>query len=413
MQRPLFVTVASLALLSACPGDDKDTAGANTNPDSTGVELPPITTATDTTGEPEPTTTAPTGTGPDVTGTTTEDGPLVCDEFVPMAIEPVIPRVMLVLDKSGSMVSNESGFWDHDSDPMTPDITRWMSLHSVVESIFTNLDAVINFGAVLFPALTATGAYGPAACPVDSDPLVPIGTQTGAAILAALPPADTTSIAGGTPAAAGIAVALEELASLQDSEPKFIILVTDGAANCKAGTVTPELFNAYDDNLPMVVAEAQAMGFPTYVIGIDIEDVFSPVIVDGNPDNTNTYEKLNELAELGGTARPGDEKFYNASNQTELQDALNAITKQVLSCEIKLGEPVPNNFYIQRVEVGADDDADQQVYEGQDTQVANCDAEAGWKYTTEARDAIILCGDACEYYKETGVVQIEYGCFTE
>jgi len=406
MQRPLFVTVASLALLSACPGGNEDTAGVNMTPGTSGVELPPLTT-----GEPETTSGVPTSTEPAPTGTTTEDGPLVCDEFVPMAIEPVIPRVMLVLDKSGSMVSDESGFWDHDSDPMTPDITRWMSLHSVVESIFTNLDAVINFGAVLFPSLTATSAYGPAACPVDAQPLVPIGTQTGAAILGALPPADTTTIAGGTPAAAGIEVALNELAGLQDTEPKFIILVTDGAAIGEEGTGTPELFNVYDDNLPMVVAQAEAMGFPTYVIGIDIEDVFSPVIVDGNPDNTNTYEKLNELAELGGTARPGDEKFYNASNQTELQDALNAITKQVLSCEIKLGEPVPEMFYIQRVEVGADDDADQQVYEGQDDQVANCDAEAGWKYTTEDRDAIILCGDACEYYKETGVVQIEYGCF--
>ncbi|MCY0993212.1 VWA domain-containing protein [Nannocystis sp. ILAH1] len=411
MQRPLFVTVASVALLSACPGEDNDTAGANSTPGTTGIELPPPTGTTTGTTEPDaPTTVAPTSTGPD-TGTTTEDGPLVCDEFVPMEIEPVIPRVVLVLDKSGSMISEESGFWDHDADPNTPDITRWMSLHSVVESIFAGLDNVINFGAVLFPSLTATGSYGPAACPVDADPLVPIGPQSGAAILGALPPADTMTIAGGTPAAAGIQVALDELASLQDDEPKFIILVTDGAANCKKGTMTPELFNAYDDNLPMVVAEAAAMGFPTYVIGIDIEDVFSPTVVDGNPDNTNTYEKLNELAELGGTARPGEEKFYNALNQTELQAALNSITQQVVSCEIKLGEPVPKMFYIQRVEVGSDGDADQQVYEGQDTQVANCDDEAGWKYTTPDRDAIILCGDACEYYKETGVVQIEYGCF--
>ncbi|MDC0722984.1 vWA domain-containing protein [Nannocystis bainbridge] len=409
MQRPLFVTVASVALLSACPGGDDDTAGGNSTPGTTGVELPPLTTTTSTTGPEDPTTGAPT-TGPDVTGTTTEDGPLVCDEFVPMEIEPVIPRVVLVLDKSGSMISEESGFWDHDADPNTPDITRWMSLHSVVESIFASLDNVINFGAVLFPSLTATGSYGPAACTVDAQPLVPIGPQSGAAILAALPPADTTMIAGGTPAAAGIKVALDELAGLQDDEPKFIILVTDGAANCKAGTVTPALFNDYDDNLPAVVAEAQAMGFPTYVIGIDIEDVFSPTMVDGNPDNTNTYEKLNELAELGGTARPGEEKFYNALNQTELQAALNAITQQVVSCEIKLGEPVPDSFFIQQVEVGSDSDADQQVYEGQDTQVANCDEEAGWKYTSPDRDAIILCGDACEHYKQTGIVQIEYGC---
>jgi hypothetical protein len=405
MQRPLFATLALLALAaSGCTDGENSTAGADTR-GTTGIDLPPPTGST--TDEPDPTTGGAT-TGPDLTGTT-GDEPFVCDAFTPPAIEPVIPRVMLVLDKSGSMISEQTGFWDHDGDPGTPAVTRWSSLHSVVESIVTNLDDVINFGAVLFPALKATGTYDANACLVDPAPLVPIGPKSGAAILAALPLADTMDIAGGTPAAAGVHVALQELAGLEDDEPKFIILVTDGAANCTAGAVTPGLFNDYDQDLPAVVAEARQQGFPTYVIGIDIEDVYSPIVTDGNPDNVNTYEKLNELAELGGTARPGVEKFYNALDQTELQVALNAITQQVLSCEISLGQPVPEFFYIQKVTVGGGDPG-QQVYTGMDDQVADCDAEAGWQYTSDAREAIILCGGACERYKQTGVVEIEYGC---
>ena len=192
MQRPALLSLASLGLLlCACPGGDDDTAGANTIGTTT-INLPPPGSTSTTADEPDPTTSASLSTTSDDSSTT--DDVFVCDEFVPMALEPVIPRIMLVLDKSGSMISPGNGFWDHDSDPQTPDVTRWMSLHAVVASIVANLDGAIDFGAVLFPALNATGDYGPAACIVDGAPLVPIGSNAGAAILAALPPADTGAI---------------------------------------------------------------------------------------------------------------------------------------------------------------------------------------------------------------------------
>lgn len=422
MQRPALFSLASLALLlCGCPDGKDDTAGMN---ETTGVTsiLPPTSSdpldPTTTTTGPEPTT----GSGSESVGesdSTTFD-PSICEQFIP-ELDPVIPRVMLVLDKSGSMIfeGNTSepgepldGYWDHDGDPATDEVTRWNSLHAVVESMVSGLDAVIHFGAVLFPSLKATGAFSLAACPVDPAPLVPIGPNAGAAILAALPSADNTTIAGGTPATAGVLVATSELASLQDDEPKFIVLVTDGAANCKQDLEPPGSFNEYDDQLPIAVADALAQGVPTYVIGIDIQDVTTPVVVDGTPDDVNTYEKLNELAEAGGTARPGDEKFYNATNQIELQAALMQIIGDTLSCEISLGGPLHPDLYIKRVEIGADDDPGQLVYTGFDDQVADCAAESGWQYTSDTREAIQLCGAACEHYKQTGVVVIDYGCGT-
>ncbi|MCY1057833.1 vWA domain-containing protein [Nannocystis sp. SCPEA4] len=395
-------------LLSACNsggGGNSDSDAASDSDPVTSI-LPPTTlndssssgepTTSTTTGEPDPTTS--------ISSSTTSDL-LKCDEFIPPAIEPVIPRVVLVLDKSGSMLT----LWDHDGDGATDTVTRWSSLHAVVESILTGLDSAVNFGALLFPALQATSNPNMTACIVNPDPLVPVGPMAAAAILDAIPAADTMTIAGGTPSTEGILAAVDELSGLEGDEPKFIIFITDGAANCDPGQ--DQLFDDYDDRLATAVADARTAGFPTHVVGIDILNELTPIEPGGNPDGINPYEKLNELAEIAGTARDGAEKFYNATNQIELQAALMEITKTVLSCEIKLGEPVPENFYIQRVQVGSDQDPDKLEYIGEDDQVSDCEAEGGWQYTSEARDAIILCGAACEHYKATGHVEIDYGCY--
>lgn len=420
MQRPALISLASLGLLlTGCPdGSGSQTDGEDTLLNTSGINITSESSGGSTSGD-APTT--DTGEPTSSTSGSSGDVPLSCMDFTPPPIMPVTPRVVLVLDKSGSMIAAGKtadpgevgdGYWDHDNDPNTPEVTRWMSLHSVVESMFTGLDALIDFGGVLFPSTAAQADYSAAACLVDAEPLVPVGAMSGAQILAAIPAADATDLEGGTPAAAGMQVAVTELMDLEGDDPRIIVLVTDGAANCSQDAATnAERFEQYDDALPSVVADALAMGIQTYVIGVDILDVTSPTITDGNPDATNTYMKLNELADAGGTSRPGDEKFYNASNQIELQAALESITEAVLSCEIGLGGPVPPDFYIQRVEVGADGDPMQKVYTGVDTQVADCAAESGWIYTDENREAIILCGDACSYYKETGIVHIEYGCF--
>lgn len=421
MQRSALICIASLGLLAACPANEpgeEETATTTQTP----TTLPDFTSG-GSSGSEDPTTT---GIAPETSssGESSTGGPdLSCDKFM-NAIDPVIPRVVLVLDKSGSMVlpgkSNEpgevgDGFWDHDNDPNTPEVTRWSSLHAVVESLFAGLDSVIQFGAVLFPSTKAISDYSALACPVDAEPLVSVAAMNGAAILAAIPAAEATNLAGGTPATAGMKVAIEELSSLDTTEPRFVILITDGAANCSANAANnTERFEGYDEMLPITVAEAKTLGFPTYVIGIDILDLVTPMQTDGNPDNTNTFERLNELAEAGGTARPGDEKFYNANNQIELQAALMEITEAILTCEIPLSKPVPSNYFIQRLEVGPDGDVDQQVYQSDgntEKPVQDCAAESGWQYIDPAkRDAIILCGTACEHYKETGVVNIEFGC---
>ncbi|MCY1061093.1 VWA domain-containing protein [Nannocystis sp. SCPEA4] len=427
MKRALFSSLVAVGLVG-CGDDGKqvDTTGSSNT--MTGILTLPGTstepTSTSSATEPSTTETVPTGTQGQTTDSATASttfDPNDCGEAV-IDIPIVTPNVMLVLDKSGSMVTPDKGYWDHDGDdanndmikdddpnmmePATPRITRWKSLYSVVDFITTTFENSMNLGAVLFPSKMAASAYNATACPVNMTPEVEIAPMNGQAILNAIPGADETdmTIKGGTPATKGVKAALGELGTIQDGQPQFIILVTDGAANCAEDAANnAELFEQYDDNLAAVVGDAFTnLNIPTYVVGIAIKDETSAMTNDGNPDNTNTFQKLNELADTGGRPRAGDTKFYDTQNQVELQMALEEISMQILSCTISL-DPVPK--YPDYVEVSVNGMA------YGNTQVANCDgSEDGWMFTSPDMNEIILCGKACADFQMSGVLDAQYRC---
>ncbi len=434
MSRHPLLIVSSILLLGACPGgtETSDSASEDTTATSGGIILP---TSPDTTGDDiGDTTAAPTTAGAEDTSVepTTEEPPPNCG-VADIKADVRIPRVMLVLDKSGSMVATPSGYWDADADdadndgfvdgdpttPATPKITRWKSLHAVVEFIVTGFESRMDFGAALFPSQKAVKSYDIKACPVNAAPEVVVDTDQGVSILATIPGADDTNQQGGTPAAAGIMTAIGALArdeSLSEEEDlRYIILVTDGAANCNVDAMTGhDLFEVYDVHFPEMVTAARDAGIPTFVVGIDIKNEASPVKSDGNPDDTNTYERLNEVAELGGQPRPDAEKFYNSLNQIELQAALEAISQEITSCTFKLNAPLNDLQYVRELIVQTDKDpmtepnSDPLEYKDQ---VKDCGTESGWHFTDDTRSAIELCGDACDAYKVSGKVDITFDCF--
>jgi len=420
----LFLSVVALGLFG-CGDDGKESGSDSTTMNMTGIGSITITTTpmTDGTGsssgsDSSTPTTSVSGTSSGGGESSTTFDPNDCGE-AKVSIPIVTPNVMLVLDKSGSMVANPGGYWDHDGDdanndgiadsdpmmmtPATAKITRWNSLFSVVEFIVNTFDNSMNLGAVLFPSKTAISDYSAAACPVAMAPEVSVGPMNGQAILNAIPVASDTTLKGGTPAAKGMKVGIAELEGIQTDQPKFAILVTDGAANCsETAPDNTGLFEVYDDNLPMVVGDAfMNKNIPTYVVGIAIQNVTSPASKDGNPDNTNTYDKLNELATLGGKPRPGDVKFYDTQNQVELQTALEEISQQILSCTIDL-DPVPK--YPDYVEVTVNG-----VAYG-NKQVMDCMTEDGWMYTNPEKSQIELCGKACSDFQMSGALDAQYRC---
>jgi Mg-chelatase subunit ChlD len=411
-----------LSLLSALTGactKDASESNSDSNPDSdasvslTGINSLP--TASEG-GSDSGTVTAGTtseisasGTMSEPTAATTAMGntsfdPDDCGESV-VNIPIVTPSVMLVLDKSGSMVADPGGFWDHDQDAATPTITRWNSLYSVVDLIVNNFNNSMYLGAVLFPSKTAAGSYTEAACTVGAAADVPVGPMNAANILGAIPGAltDAMALKGGTPATKGLKVGIAELEAAPADQPKFMIFVTDGAANCQENAPDlTTLFEMYDEDVAPTVASALAMGIKTYVVGIDISQNVSNDLKDGNPNSTNTYEKLNLVADAGGVARPGAEKFYNTTNQDELQAALQMISMQILSCVIDL---TPTPVYPKDVDVAPYGKV----------QVNDCMTEDGWMYLPEdpMKPGVLrieLCGQACTDFQMSGQLDIQYKC---
>ena len=320
-------------------------------------------------------------------GVPVEDGPNCGEQTI--AFEFATPQVMLVLDKSGSMASNT---WDHDRDDATPEVTRWASLHQVVENVATDFDARMEMGAVLFPSVSAPDESNALACLMGEGPDAALSAMGAGAVLASLPAADSTSIYGGTPATAGVRMAAAHLQAAQSEQPQAIVLITDGAANCAEDSTGSGLFLQYDSALPLAVAEAFAAGIPVYVVGIDIEDELLELPF------ANPWERLSEVAEYGGAPRAGDAPFYDVFDEVELDAALESIAQEV-SCAV----PVPEYFDPARVELSIDGAAVPSA--------DGCESGQGW--TADGPGQLRLCADTCLAAQSGTTVEATMSCIAE
>mgnify|MGYP002619650026 CR=1 FL=1 len=328
--------------------------------------------------------------GDDETG----DGSGLCTQAnVDIVLEPPTPQVMVLLDKSNSMNAQ----WDHDADPSTPNVPRWTSLYHVVEHLLMQFEHTTEFGSLLFPAADAwldepTNAWS---CLVSDQPEVAVGAANAQAILDSIPPATGFSISGGTPAVAAFRTALDHLMALPNEQPKAIVLVTDGAANCSEEEAPGDTLFAYDARLPQIVEDAYTQQqIPTYVVGIDIRDFM------GSKPAVNTHHSLSEVALAGGVPRQGGDPYYNSVNQIELTDALDTVLHQI-ECTVKLPE-APEHPDELRVDVDGNPVP----------QLANCSEGDGWAWSNPngPHTHLELCGFACDALQDVGAVGVHYGC---
>jgi von Willebrand factor type A domain len=287
--------------------------------------------------------------------------------------------LLLVLDRSASM-----------EDPIgasgTP--SKWSVVIPTLKSVITATDSSVLWGMKSFPEGSgAECVAGSVTSAID----VQIAATNAKAVTDAI--TVTTDAGNGTPTGDAINAAVTYLKSLSDTNPKYIVLATDGDPSCGAipSKSGPAAYAV------TAVANAKAAGFPTFVIGI--------------ATSSSDAATLNMMADAGGEVPAGATNplaphYYLASDMTTLSSALDSITGQISSCLFPLATPPPV----------ANDPTKVGVYLGSAmTKIQNDPNKSnGWAYTDANDSAIEIYGAWCTMIQAAGAgaVQIIFGCPT-
>ncbi|MCU0665078.1 MAG: VWA domain-containing protein [Myxococcota bacterium] len=287
------------------------------------------------------------------------------------AIEVLPTNLMVLLDMSSSMVTA----------PPTP--TKWEQARAALVTLLSQWDSEINFGLDIFPddgdcgvskAVTADVAPGNATNIIHYlNGASPYGTTP---LCMALRKMSDTSYAKGL---------------WSGNAASYLVLVSDGTDTCGGtagicqgkglfGSTTPSVQQLKDRTTDLV-----KVGVSTFVIGFG--DGVDPI-------------QLNAIAGMGGTMF---NTYLDASNQTELKDALASIATTIASCTFELKDPSASsdpdkvNFFFDGAPVPYD---------------PGCKSGNGWDWTDATHTAITFCKNACEQLTTGSVSHIsaEFGC---
>jgi len=327
-------------------------------------------------------------------GDTGGNGPSdVCEE-VTVRADKVIPDILIVLDKSGSMVwpgcaAAGNPFQlgcPNAAPPYNEPFDRWVPSVAALKTTTVTLQERVRFGLMIFPS---------PAIPGPLPPLTSMGCQPGAV---SVTPALNTAMAIGTeldgevadgdstPIPGTLRAAHDTLGSAlvgpdDAAKPKYVLLVTDGAPNC---TVDSQQANTPEQANMQTYAEIDSLredGIKTYVIGYDTRSTAELAVV------------MDEMARRGGT---GETMHREVTDENSLLDAISAIAGQVTECTFQLDQ-APSD--LKKVSV---------VIDGK--QIKN-DPENGWELTGEK--TIELRGMSCDTVRDISVVHtlgIEVKC---
>jgi len=313
-----------------------------------------------------------TGTG----GSFDDDGGMQCGlQTFDLVRKPA--DLFLVLDRSASMEDGNDGNAATATSP-----SKWSQVIPAVTMAVSATDSDVSWGLKTFPEDGSECAASTVSTKID----VPVAAMNATAVNAAVN--GTTDAGNGTPTASAIKVAFNYLNGLNDGANKFILLATDGEPSCTAALVK-DTTQAHTDAVAAVTAAA-AGGVKTFVVGV----------ATTKPNDAMT---LNDMAVAGGEAQPNPNplatKFYLSESQTDLVNAIKAITGQISSCTFPLSMPPPVPAHI-AVKVSG-------VKAPQDTMHLD-----GWDYTDGTFTAVQVYGSWCDMIKNAAanMVTIIFGC---
>ena len=249
-------------------------------------------------------------------GDTATDGPRpegsdgICAD-ISLGLRPVTPRVIILVDQSGSM---DEGFSSSGS--------RWEVLRDSLllspGGLIFELQSLVEFGLVLYSARSDDHGNPVGECPLLTS--VPPALDNYAAIegvYAAASPIDDTPTGDSIDAL----VAQLDASPDPDGDPGIIVLATDGEPD-HCGLLDPQ------EGQPQAVAAAEnayAHGYRTYVISVG-EGVVSA-------------EHLQDMADAGLGLAPADPPapYWVAGDDEGLEDALRTIIGgEASSCLIEV-----------------------------------------------------------------------------
>jgi hypothetical protein len=308
-----------------------------------------------------------TGSGGDV-GITGSAGTQGCGQMN-VGIMPIPPDILIVQDKSGSMNDDDN---DNSCKGGCGSNSKWSQVSAALTQVVTATDTTINWGIKFFSDNSA--------CDASGAPAVTVAGGNGSAVSGAIA---GTKPGGNTPTRDAISTGAAYLATLTDTNPKYLLLATDGLPNCPVGCASMSMPSMSCTNTPntseetaaaQAVSDAAAQGFKTFVIGI------------GNV--SAAVSTLNQFAINGGMPQQNAAtSYYAATDPTALENALNAIIGQVASCTISLSS-APSGFT--NVAVSADSAAG--------TVEIPQDPTNGWSYSTDMK-SVNLNGTSCDNLK--------------
>jgi hypothetical protein len=270
--------------------------------------------------------------------------PRGCNELE-LRFDPIVPVVLLVVDRSGSMFESPYG--------ASP--TRWQAVYDgLIEptlGVIKPLEGEVQFGLTTY---TANGG-DTASCPVLND--VAPALQNHAAIQTALDAdSEKPPFKAETPTGAALRAALSTLRGLAADPdappgPRFIVLLTDGEPDTCA---TPDPQCGQDESIAAVQA-AFAEHIGTYVVGIS-DDVGAAHLQDlanagaglpvRAPDDTFRNNCLNPgyatmSASYAVAGEPaGSAAIYQPQDRDAITTALRAIIRGVTGCGFTLNAAV-------------------------------------------------------------------------
>jgi len=280
------------------------------------------------------------------------------------------PDLLLVFDRSGSMAADPST--GRNCMPAATCPSKWNQATAAVNMAVASSQTTIEWGLKLF----TTGGTG---CAVTPGVQVDIALNSAPAIATALAGAGP---GGNTPTTLAVNLAGDYLASLTTTNPRFIVLVTDGQPNCAGGN------GGADDAAAIAAVAAQAArGFGTFVIGV------------ATASDQMATATLTGMSTAGMHARAGTPNYYVVNNTAELVTALDAIGTQVASCTFMLASAPPdaNNVVV--------------LADGTVVPKATSPTDNGWIYGA-GMTSVTLTGTYCQQVMSNTVKDVEvlFGC---